>query len=148
MARLKVVLTEEHLKLIKNFRIQKLNELNVKNGVEDWTDKYYGIDTYGLFHGSHLYEDMAQILGVADQVIKGTEEDVDGPKYPQELMEKFIELDEYILDNILEIEEIIHQFSWYYDKQKNKWTGGVKPGVYTCKDSEHIWKYKEFTGTN
>lgn len=135
MARLKVVLTEEHLKLIKNFRIQKLNELNVKNGIEDWTDKYYGIDTYGLFHGSHLYEDMAQILGVADQVIKGTEEDIDGPKYPKELMDNFIELDEYILDNILNIEEIVHQFSS---------EGGLKPGIYTCKDNEHIWKYKEF----
>lgn len=140
MARIKVVLTEEHLKLIKNFRIQKLNVLNVKNGVEDWTDKYYGIDTYGLFHGSHLYEDMAQILGVADQVIKGTEEDIDGPKYPKELMDKFIELDEYILDNILNIEEIVHQFCCKTDEKGN--IVGVKPGIYTCKDNEHIWKYK------
>lgn len=133
MAKIKIELTDEHLALIRNFRFQKLNELNVKNGMEDWSDKYYGIDTYALYHGSHLYEDMAQILCVADQVIKGTEEDFDGPKYPQELMEHLMDLDAYITDNILNIEEIVHQFSCL---------GGVKAGIYTCKDNEHIWSYK------
>lgn len=134
MARLKVELTDEHLTLIKNFRIQKLNELNVKVGQEDWSDKYYGIDTYALYHGNHLYWDMAQILGVHDQVIKGTEEDIDGPKYPTELMNHLMDLDAYITDNILNIEEIVHQFVT---------EGGLKPGIYTCKDNEHIWSYKE-----
>ena len=48
MAKIKIELTDEHLALIRNFRFQKLNELNVKNGMEDWSDKYYGIDTYAL----------------------------------------------------------------------------------------------------
>lgn len=135
MARLKIELTDEIIALVSKFRFQKLNDLNIKHGIEDWTDKYYGIDTYALYHGSHLYEDMAQILGKADQVIKGTEEDFDGPKYPTELMEHLMELDTYIVDNILEIEEIIHQFAFK--------EGGVKPGVYTCKDNEHLWKLKK-----
>lgn len=141
MARIKVELTDEHLALIKNFRIQKLNHLNVKNGVEDWSDKYYGIDTYGLFHGSNLYEDMAQILGVADKVIVGTEEDYDGPKYPVELMEHFDKLDSYIIDNMINIEEIVHQFCCKKDENGN--VVGVRAGIYTCKDNEHIWYYKE-----
>ena len=49
-------------------------------------------------------------------------------------MNHLMDLDAYITDNILNIEEIVHQFAT---------EGGLKPGIYTCKDNEHIWSYKE-----
>lgn len=137
MARLKITLTPDIISLISHFRYQKLNNLNIKNGNEDWTDKYYGIDTYELYHGSSLYQDMAEILGLQDKIIKGTEFDFDGPKYEPETMKYMIDMDAFIVDNILNIEEILHQFC---DK------GGLKPGTYICKDNEHIWKLKNEEG--
>ena len=132
MAKLKLNLTDDIIKLMSNFRIQKLNQLNVKQNPEDWTDKYFGIDTYGLYHGSYLYQDMAEILGLSDKIIKGTELDYDGPKYEQETMNYLIDLDAFIVSNILNLEEIIHQFAT---------KGGVKSGIYTCRDNEHIWSF-------
>lgn len=102
---------------------------------EEDNDKYYGIDTYDLFGADFWYQQMAYIIGCADQVIKGTEEDVDGPKYPQEVIEHLRELDEFLIANLLHIEDIVHQFS---DR------GGIKAGVkYVSYDHEGIWYTEE-----
>lgn len=110
--------------------IDRASALSKSYAIED-NDKYYGIDTYDLFNCDYWYDQMAHIVGLSDQVINGTEEDVDGPKYPQEVIEHLRELDDFIVTNILNIEDILHQFC---DR------GGIKSGVtYVSYDYEGIW---------
>lgn len=116
--KIRLELTEEHIALIKNFRTKKIDSNN------------FGIDTYDLYGGTNLFEDMALILGKFDKAIPGTENDFDGRKFPKEITDHFIELDEFLLDNIANIENILHQFI----------EEGVKPGVYEAIDYEQIWK--------
>ena len=116
--KIRLELTEEHIALISNFRTKKIDPV------------HYGVDTYDLYGGTNLFEDMAIILGKFDKAIKGTECDVDGRKFPKEIMEHFKELDEFILDNMENIENILHQFA----------TEGIKPGIYEAIDYEQIWK--------
>lgn len=122
MARLKLKFNDEHLKLIKNFRTRQFN------------DELFAIDTYDLFGGTFLYEDMALILGYMDKVIPGTMEDADGPKFDDETLAHLNELDSYIVENIQHIEDILHQFC----------TEGIQEGVtYWCNPSEGIWHKEE-----
>lgn len=115
--KIRLTLTEEHIALIRNFRFKKINE------------KVSGIDTYDLYGGTNLYEDMAMILGKLDLAIPNTETDVFGRQFPSELVEHFRQLDEFILENLYNIENIVHQF---IDE-------GIKPGVYEAIDYEQIW---------
>ena len=118
--KLKVVLNEDLIKLIKWFNFERIN------------DRHYGIDTYGIWGGTFLYEQMANILGYQDKIIPETMESNMGASYEKEYEDKMIEYDEYILDNLVFIEEILHQFCD---------VGGIKPGTYTCTDNVRIWKY-------
>ena len=58
-----------------------------------------------------------------------------GKGYEKEYEEKMMDYDAYILENLVFIEEILHQFC---DK------GGLKPGIYTCLDYNRQWDYKPF----
>lgn len=121
--KIKLVLTEDHIKLIKNFNFERIS------------DKHYGLDTYGLWGGTYLYEQMANILGYQDKVIPETIESNLGARYEKEYEERMMEYDSFILENLVFIEEILHQFC---DK------GGLKPGIYSCIDYVRIWDYKPF----
>lgn len=122
MAKIKITFNDDHIKLIRNL------------SVEQFSDSRYGFDNYCLFGGTFLYEQMALILGVADQVIPGTEESVYGPQYPDELMERFNDLDAFIVTNLPYIIDILTQFC----------TEGIQTGVeYWCNDMERIWHKKE-----
>ena len=114
--------------------IDRASAISKSYAVED-NDKYYGIDTYDLFNSDYWYDQMAYIVGCSDKVISGTEEDTDGPKYPQEVIEHLRELDDFLVTNILAIEDILHQFC---DR------GGIKIGVtYVSYDYEGIWYTEE-----
>ena len=115
--KIRIELTEEHIALIKNFKFKKIN------------DALSGLDTYDLYGGTYIWEDMAIILGKLDRAIPGTENDPDGRKFPRELMEHFKELDEFILNNLSNIDNILHQFA----------EEGLKPGVYETIDYEQFW---------
>lgn len=129
MAKIKIVLTEEHLALISNIHFGKLPEISEKEQYISW-----GIDFNSLYGGSYLFEDIAYILGKYDERIEGTEEDAMGPQFPEELENHMYELHCYIVENIEYIEDLIHYYS-------NK--GGLKVGTYTCNDFNKIWKYTE-----
>ena len=118
---IKVELTQEIIDFVKLFKIERFN------------DSQIGVDNFGLYPESHLFDFMATILGLQEHRIKGTEENPMGAEYDEETMKKLIDIDGYIVDNLVYIEEIIHQFC---DR-------GVKPGVYTCLAYNRIWKYKE-----
>ena len=129
MANIKIVLTDEHLQLISNIHFEQVPEISEKKPYIFW-----GIDFNSLYGGSFLFEDIAYLLGVYDKHIEGTEEDPMGPKFPIDLEDHMYELHCYIVENIGYIENLVHYYS-------NK--GGLKPGVYTCKDYQLLWTYKE-----
>ena len=119
MARIYVNLTEDHLKLIRNLNVQAL------------TDETVGIVKDDLYGGTYKYEQMALILGLTDKAVPGTEEDMEtGTLYEKEAQLYMMELDKYINENLLNIEEILHQFCL---------KGGLTVGKYVCKDYQHIW---------
>ena len=119
MAKIYVNLTEDHLKLIRNLNVQEL-----KNDI-------VGIPKDNLYGGTYKYEQMALILGLMNKAVKGTDEDINGTLYEKDTQLYMMELDKYITDNLLNIEEIVHQFCL---------TGGITPGKYVCKDYQHIWQ--------
>lgn len=121
--KLKLEINEDIIKLIKNFRFERIN------------DKHYGIDSYGIWGGTYIYEDIAAILGWNDKIIPETLESPMGARYEEEYEKKMEEYDSFILDNMVFLEEILHQF---IDK------GGVKPGIYTAIDYNRIWEYRPF----
>ena len=112
---------------------EEISPIEVVNS-QDVGDNLYGIDTYDLWGGTYIFEDMAYILGKMDRVIEGTLEDPDGPKFDEETTEYLHGLASFIIDNLSNIEEILHQFC----------TEGIRTDVvYTCKPNEHIWKIEE-----
>lgn len=117
MAKIVLDITEEHIRLIRN--------INYKRFTED----IVGIDDYDLYGGTHKYEQMAYILGCADKAIEG-EETIYGPKYPDDVMEHLRELDAFMVEHLLDIEEILHQFC----------DVGISPGRYEAKDYQRLWK--------
>ncbi|MCD8208283.1 MAG: hypothetical protein LUD72_10135 [Bacteroidales bacterium] len=122
---MKIVLniTDEHIKLIKNFRTVELTGTRV------------GINRLSLYQSSFLYEDMADILGYSDKKIPGTNDDYDGPKYDEETTKHLDALADDVERHLVEYEEILHQFC---DE------GGLKPGRYTAIDSVRVWNYEPF----
>lgn len=121
--KLKLEINEDIIKLIKNFNFERLS------------DKHYGLDTYSLWGGTYLLEQMALILGYQDKIIPQTLESPMGVRFEEEYENKMWEYDSFILENIVFLEEILHQF---IDK------GGIKPGIYTALDYNRIWEYKPF----
>lgn len=120
---LKLEINEDIIKLIKNFNFERIS------------DKHYGLDTYSLFGGTYLLEQMSLILGYQDKIIPETIESPMGVRFEKEYEDKMYEYDSFILDNLVFIEEILHQF---VDK------GGIKPGIYTAPSHNRIWQYVPF----
>lgn len=120
MAKIKITLNEEHLKLIKEFRVTRIDDIHV------------GIDSINPYGGTYLMEDLAMILGYWDKMVEGTEKDYDGRKFGLENEIKMIELHNHLMDNIEFILSMLFQFS----------VDGLKPGTYTCIDYIMKWECK------
>lgn len=125
---IKLTLTDEHLALISNLRMSKLPD-----NVETLEIAKLGFDLNSLYGGSFVLEDISYILGCYDKHIEGTEEKAMGPEFPKELTDHMFKLHYDIMDNIENIEELVHYYS-------NK--GGLTPGTYVCNEWEHIWSKK------
>jgi hypothetical protein len=122
MAKIKITLTEEHIKLISNFKSEKINDIHV------------GFDTINPYGGSYLMEDLAMILGYWDKVVEGSETDfMYGRRFGLENEQEMINVHNYLMDNFQFILSIIIQFA----------TVGIKPGLYTTIDYNLDWTYKE-----
>jgi hypothetical protein len=155
--KIKLTFTEEHIALIKALNFEKIDVNDIIKSFEQYNEKViyvknnnkveatlgdilneyrinidsiYGVDNFNLWGGTYIWEQMAYILGIQDHVIKGTEEDPTGPKYPDEDMEHMKELDMFILTHLEHIFQLLLQFC----------TEGIQPGVtYWCFDYEKIW---------
>ena len=112
-------LTEDHLKLVRFF--------NIENNDDD----FLKIDKkVMLTMQTHILDDVAMILGLRDKAIKNTEEDADGAAYPDDVEKYMIDTYNYVSENMYLIETLLHQHV----------LDGIKPGEYTCKDNELVWK--------
>lgn len=121
MAKIKIKLTENHIKLIKELRIEKIG------------DNYVGFDTIEPYGGNYLMEDLAMIFGFWDKAIDGTEKDYDGRKFGLENEKFMLDIHMYLIDNFDYILSILIQYA----------TIGIKPGIYTAIDHNLRWDYKE-----
>lgn len=121
MAKIKINITEDHIKLIKEFRIERINDI------------YVGFDTINPYGGSFLMEDLAMILNYWDKAVEGTEKDYDGRKFGLENEQKMLDIHMYLMNNFELILSIMTQFI----------TIGIKPGLYTAIDYNLHWEYKE-----
>lgn len=126
MGVIKLTLTEDMLKLISNIKFTEVP--NIENEQYPMT---WGVDFHSLYGVDQTFENIAYLLGRYDEHIPGTEEEPLGAKFPKELEDYMWKLHGEIIDNIGNIEELVHQFTT---------KGGLTPGEYKCKNYEHIWE--------
>ena len=126
---IKVTLTDDMLKLIRCITFQEFHKIRENDRRQEVE---LAIDMNNIYGGSFLYEDISYILGIYDKHIEGTEEDYDGPKFPVELEDYMYDMHAYIMENILYIEQIVHQIGV---------VNGLKAGTYVSKRNEEIWSY-------
>ena len=113
-------LTEDHLKLINLIRFE-----------DDYKNNKVSIDKINPYILSGKLEDIAFALGLSHLSIPNTEDDENGAAFPDETEEYMLGVHHYILDNIYDIEVLIHQMVL---------KGGITPGTYKCIDTEEIWE--------
>lgn len=120
-------------------KILILNEINKETmgEINDFNPHEHigwAIDKYNLFGGTYVLEDVALIIGKWGEFIPGTEYEPTGRRYPEELEEYMYGLYEYIVDNMVYIESLIHTFVV---------KGGLTPGTYKCIDRYFDWEKVE-----
>ena len=116
----RLTLTEDHLKLINLIRFE-----------DDYKNNKVSIDKINPYILSGKLEDIAFALGLSHLAIPNTEGDENGASFPDETEEYMLGVHHYILDNIYDIEVLIHQMVL---------KGGITPGTYKCIDTEEIWQ--------
>ena len=105
-----------------------------KDAIADEKDECLEIPKEGyLTITSHLLDDVAMVLGLRDQVIKGTEEDADGGAYPDDVEKRMLDAYNYVKDNLFYIETLLHQMCME----------GIKVGKYKAHDRDLIWEKEE-----
>ena len=126
MAFKKITKTEDHIKLLQAIKFETfVFDGDSRNGRIGW-----GIDQYGPWGGNYPIEEIALILGHFQKAIPGTENDVDGRKFPEELDNYFIDLYNDITENM---EYMFSLLIYYTDK------GGLTPGTYKCNPRIKEW---------
>ena len=136
----------------------RIGDLLDKNHVA--LDGLCGFDTFNLWGGTFIWEQMAYILGFQGAIIPSTLEDPDGPKFYDEVytgidengkrivsvdereglekinvIEHFKDLDSFMVTNLPYIMDILLQFCT---------EGGIQPGVtYWAYDYQRIWHKEE-----
>ena len=116
----RLTLTEDHLKLINLIRFE-----------DDYKNNKVSIDKINPYILSGKREDIAFALGLSHLAIPNTEHNENGAAFPDETEEYMLGVHHYILDNIYDIEVLIHQMVL---------KGGITPGTYKCIDTEEIWE--------
>lgn len=115
----RITLTEDHLKLINLIRFED-DEINNKIMVDK-------INPYIL---SGKLENIAFALGLSHLAIPNSNESEYGAAFPDETEKYMLDIHHYIVDNLYDIEVLIHQMVL---------KGGITPGTYKCVDTEEIW---------
>lgn len=117
--KLTITLTEDIITFIKLLRVKRVSDNQVT------------YDLYELFSDSNPLDFMSKILGLEDEMIKGSEFNPLGAEYSESATERMYKIYGYICDNLQYILEIMQQFC----------DVGVKVGKYTTLSYNRIWKY-------
>lgn len=130
MALKKITLTEDKIKLLKNIKFEEfVFDSTSNNGRIGW-----GIDQYSPWGGNYPIEDIALCLGHWEDFIPGTEDNINGRQFPEELDNYFHDLYDDITENIKYYFDLLIYLS---DK------GGLTPGIYKCNPRIMEWKKVE-----
>lgn len=122
--------TEDHITLLQAIKFESfVFDGDSRNGRIGW-----GIDQYAPWGGNYPIEDIALVLGVLDKAIPGTEDDVDGRKFPVYLEDKLFRLYNDVTDNMEDYFSLL---------VSQAGCGGLKPGYYKCNPRYRDWKYSE-----
>ena len=105
--------------------MEEINDFNPHSHVG------WAIDQYNLFGGTYVLEDVALIIGKWGEAIPGSEFEPMGRRYPAELEEYMYGLYEYIVENMVFIESLVHTYAV---------KGGLTPGTYKCIDYSLDWE--------
>lgn len=125
----KLEITDDILKLISNIKFTTKPDFD---DIEDCSKVGFGIDFNSVYGGNFLYERMAMILGgYSEHVIKDTSENAMGAEFDEEYTEYMCKLHAYMLDNLDNIEELVHQ---------TVVKGGISVGTYKKIDYEGVWE--------
>lgn len=121
-------LEKDRIKVLKEVNDDILNDINNLNPHEHigWC-----IDKYNLFGGTYVLEDVALIIGKWGDFIPGTEYEPTGRRYSPEDEEYMYGLYEYIVDNMVFIESLVHTYAV---------KGGLTAGTYKCVDYQLDWE--------
>jgi hypothetical protein len=122
----RITLTEDHIKLLKLIKFKNIMPLQEYGG----EPTQLSIDKQDPYMLSGRLEDIAITLGLYDKRIPGSEDDAEGAMFPDDVEDYLVETHKYIIDNIYDIERLIHQLAF---------EGGITPGTYKAIDSENIW---------
>ena len=125
----KLILTEDHIKLISLLRYEHLCLYGDKYG----EDKRHGcfIDDKDPYILSGRLSDIALALGMSNKAIAGTDEAFEGSAFPDDVEKYLLDTHHYVVDNLCDIEELVHQMVT---------KGGISAGTYKCIDTEGIWE--------
>lgn len=117
MKKNRITLTDEMLKLASAIKIYDADfPSSIPGG------RYVaGIESNSVYGGSDLLEDVSMAIGIYDEHEIGTEENADGIVFSKELQDKMYDMHEFIMNNLITIEQLIHYWS-------NK--GGLSAGTY------------------
>lgn len=115
----RLTLTMDHLKLINLIRFED----------DDMNDKI-SVDKINPYILSGKLEDIAFALGLSHLAIPNTADNENGAAFPDETEKYMLDTHHYIVDNLYDIEVLIHQMVL---------KGGISPGTYKCIDTEEIW---------
>lgn len=118
----------KNIKILNEINEELMDEINNFNPHEHIG---WAIDKYSLFGGTYVLEDVALIIGKWGEFIPGTEYEPTGRRYPEELEEYMYGLYEYIVDNLVYIESLVHRYSC---------KGGLQVGTYRCIDYQLDWE--------
>lgn len=113
-----ITLSEDHLKLIPFLFLEEDDEKVVLN------------KKVALSLQSHVLDDVSLILGMRDKAIPTTINDAEGIAFPDDVEEYLLKIYHDVTDNLLEIEEIIHQFVI---------KGGITSGTYSFSSADNMW---------
>lgn len=116
---MKITLTDEHIKLIRNLLIEDEDDYNIR------------ISCFYKISGGKLLDDLSLILGFRDKAIKNSEEDSDGRAFPDDIEKYMLDLHKYVQENLMYIEEIVHDYGI---------VNGLTSGTYEKNKETLIWE--------
>lgn len=120
--RKEIILKEEHLKLIPYLRIESANDTDIT------------VSTIFSICGGALLDDLSLIFGLRDKAIQNSEDSINGRSFPNDVEEYMLNAYNYVKDNFLDIEKLLHEYGSQH---------GLQIGTYIYNDETCQWIKKE-----